>query len=217
MTPFWTTTTGPDLAQGDLLTNCLVPIVPNDFDPSTQPTDLPIRQGDLVVLTQSCDLVNLKAGLVSTKWFFNAVTVYVPLLGFTQDRVLCGPLVDFATPSAGGKSSQRAVALAAATRAGPAAALAAGDRPGSSACRIGPVSRNLLAAAVVDGGSRDGYTPQPLSHVWPAVSRSAGSIEAGMRDVPACFPSEESSRCLQPGMAGMKLTALCRCRHRYPP
>jgi hypothetical protein len=65
MTPFWISVRGPELAQGDLLTNCLVPIVPDGFGPSTQPTDIPIRQGDLVVVTQSCDLANLKAGLVA--------------------------------------------------------------------------------------------------------------------------------------------------------
>jgi hypothetical protein len=65
MVPFWTPFAGPDLAQGDYLPGCLVPVVPNDFSPSTQPVEIPVRQGDLIVVTQTCDLANLKAGLVA--------------------------------------------------------------------------------------------------------------------------------------------------------
>lgn len=65
MTPFWTTTQGHELAQGDLLPNCLMPVVPNDFALTNQPVTIPVRQGDLIVLSQSCDLVNQKAGLVA--------------------------------------------------------------------------------------------------------------------------------------------------------
>ena|SRR5579872_1950475 len=65
MVPYWTTVHGPELAQGDFLPNCFVPVVPNDFAPSAKPVTIPIRQGDLIVLTQSCDLANLKTGLVA--------------------------------------------------------------------------------------------------------------------------------------------------------
>lgn len=65
MIPFWTSVHGSDLGQGDYLPNCLVPVVPDDFGTASGPTDIPIRQGDMVVVTQSCDLANLKAGLVA--------------------------------------------------------------------------------------------------------------------------------------------------------
>jgi hypothetical protein len=65
MTQFWKSVQGQDLAQGDFLPNCFVPVVPNDFALSAQHVTIPVRQGDLIVLTQSCDLANLKAGLVA--------------------------------------------------------------------------------------------------------------------------------------------------------
>jgi hypothetical protein len=65
MMPFWTLAQGHELAQGDFLPNCFVPVVPNDFAPAVQPVVIPVRQGDLIVLTQSCDLANLKTGLVA--------------------------------------------------------------------------------------------------------------------------------------------------------
>lgn len=65
MTPFWTSVRGVELAQGDLLPGCLVPVLPNEFGPSAQPADIVLRQGTLIVLTQSCDLANMKAGLVA--------------------------------------------------------------------------------------------------------------------------------------------------------
>ncbi len=53
MTPFWVPATGPGLEQGDYLPNCLVPLIPPDFGPSDHPTDIPLAQGDLVVVTHS--------------------------------------------------------------------------------------------------------------------------------------------------------------------
>jgi hypothetical protein len=65
MTPFWFSVRGADLAQGDLLPDCLVPTLPDDFGPSARPADITLRRGTLVVLTQTCDLANMKAGLVA--------------------------------------------------------------------------------------------------------------------------------------------------------
>jgi hypothetical protein len=65
MVPFWISTTGANLAQGDYLPNCLVPIVPAAFGPNSRSADLTIHTVDLVVMTQSCDLANAKNGLVA--------------------------------------------------------------------------------------------------------------------------------------------------------
>ncbi len=65
MTPFWIATCGPDLAQSDLLPGCQLPLVPDTFRPSTDATPLTFEVGRLVVMTQSCDLVNTKNGLAA--------------------------------------------------------------------------------------------------------------------------------------------------------
>lgn len=65
MTPFWIPTEDSQLAQGDLLTDCLVPIIPPTFGPKSLTTDLTIHTVDLVILTQSCDLAKVKSGLVA--------------------------------------------------------------------------------------------------------------------------------------------------------
>jgi hypothetical protein len=64
MTPFWRSGVFDDLAQGDLLTGCLVPTLPDDYGPDMV-TDAEYEQADLIVMTQSCDLANLKAGFVA--------------------------------------------------------------------------------------------------------------------------------------------------------
>lgn len=70
MDHWWEPVQGPRLAQGDMLQNCVVPIMPPDFTPP--PTGLtggPYHfQGgvyDLIIVTQSCDLENNKAPLVA--------------------------------------------------------------------------------------------------------------------------------------------------------
>ncbi len=64
MAPFWITTNGPAFAQGDWLRGCLVPSVADDFGLSGS-TEIRVHTADLIVLTQSCDLANLKSGLVA--------------------------------------------------------------------------------------------------------------------------------------------------------
>lgn len=61
---FWIDTTGPDLAQGDYLPRCPVPEFPSNY-PDVEEVTVSIRQADLIVVTQTCDLVNNKVRLVA--------------------------------------------------------------------------------------------------------------------------------------------------------
>ena len=65
MVPFWKSVSGSDLAQGDFVTGCLVPYITRDFGTSTASQEISIRSGDLIVITQTCDLANMKNGLVA--------------------------------------------------------------------------------------------------------------------------------------------------------
>lgn len=61
MEPFWVECTEPTLRQGDHLPECLVPIPTADFDSKAQAgetIEIPCDVYNLIVLTQSCDLVN---------------------------------------------------------------------------------------------------------------------------------------------------------------
>ncbi|AFY81951.1 hypothetical protein Oscil6304_2322 [Oscillatoria acuminata PCC 6304] len=67
---FWEQVNESRLRQGDYLPNCLVPLP--IFDPTTfsegsdlQSVDVEIREYDLIVLTQSCDLENKKVRFVA--------------------------------------------------------------------------------------------------------------------------------------------------------
>lgn len=62
---FWQSVTGEQLAQGDYLLNCPVPIFPADYKSGAEIKDVPIRRGDLIVVTQSCDLEQRKVSLVA--------------------------------------------------------------------------------------------------------------------------------------------------------
>lgn len=62
---FWIETTGPSLAQGDLLRDCLVPAFQPDFHVGTDAQEVIIGQADLIIVTQSCDLDNNKAAFVA--------------------------------------------------------------------------------------------------------------------------------------------------------
>ena len=59
---WWVPASG-GLAQGELLPGCLVPVVSERFGLETQ--DIDVADADLIVITQSCDLANLKATAVS--------------------------------------------------------------------------------------------------------------------------------------------------------
>jgi hypothetical protein len=65
---WWETVNGPNLAQGDVLLDCVVPVMPDDVATSATQTGRYTFQGDLydlIVVTQSCDLENRKAPLVA--------------------------------------------------------------------------------------------------------------------------------------------------------
>jgi hypothetical protein len=64
MTPFWSHGKFEALAQGDLLPGCYLPLLPDDLGP-TKSVAIDLEQSDLIVVTQSCDLANQKAGLVA--------------------------------------------------------------------------------------------------------------------------------------------------------
>lgn len=63
--PNWQRHQGPDLAQGDLLPACLIPIFPANLDKDTAQYDVAIGEANLIIVTQSCDLENQKAELVA--------------------------------------------------------------------------------------------------------------------------------------------------------
>ncbi len=65
MTPFWIRHRGPDLMQGDLLPGCLVPTFDPDFGAPGREETVLLQRGDLIVVTQSCDLANQKAAFVA--------------------------------------------------------------------------------------------------------------------------------------------------------
>ncbi len=56
---WWRQTIGPQLAQGDLLPECLLPLFPGDWNRG-QPTEEFTFSARLIVMTQSCDLANRK-------------------------------------------------------------------------------------------------------------------------------------------------------------
>ena len=65
MIPFWVTADGPRLAQGDYLPRCLIPTFPEEFGETGAEQEVLVGLGDLIVVTQSCDLENQKTGFVA--------------------------------------------------------------------------------------------------------------------------------------------------------
>lgn len=65
MKPFFVQVEGEGLAQGDVLARCPVPLFPDHFGAGDGPEVVPYQRGDLIVVTQSCDLENRKAPLVA--------------------------------------------------------------------------------------------------------------------------------------------------------
>jgi hypothetical protein len=55
--PWYQAVSGDDLAQGDILESCPVIILPEDFAPGDPTALFPWEERDVVVMTQSCDLV----------------------------------------------------------------------------------------------------------------------------------------------------------------
>ena len=60
--PFWTEVSeGAALRQGDYLPGCSIPIVGPDLTAPGETQEVTTDQGDLIVITQSCDLEQRKA------------------------------------------------------------------------------------------------------------------------------------------------------------
>ena len=62
---FWRLHQGADLAQGDSLRSCLVPIFPADLSTDAEEYQVDIGEANLIIVTQSCDLANEKAEFVA--------------------------------------------------------------------------------------------------------------------------------------------------------
>ena len=65
MTPFWQQIQGDTLAQGDLLPDCPVPMFPVAFGGAAGEYTVRVELGNMMVVTQSCDLANGKAPVVA--------------------------------------------------------------------------------------------------------------------------------------------------------
>lgn len=65
MKSFWTQTNGDSLAQGDMLLACRVPSFGAEFGRDNVEAEVEVRELDLIVITQSCDLENSKVALVA--------------------------------------------------------------------------------------------------------------------------------------------------------
>ena len=86
--PFWASVRGPQLAQGDYLPRCPVPLFPADYGGAEGYFSVGIESSESIVLTQTCDLANGKAQLVALCQFY-AVSKVVASGGklFTTDRL----------------------------------------------------------------------------------------------------------------------------------
>lgn len=62
---WWSQVDGTELFQGDFLPRCLVPFFSPDYGTSGETQEVPVREYDCIVLTQSCDLEQGKAPLVA--------------------------------------------------------------------------------------------------------------------------------------------------------
>jgi hypothetical protein len=65
MSQVWSIYQGDELRQGDVLENCAIAIVPSEFSPESSDDEVLVETRRLVVVTQSCDLVNGKAPYVA--------------------------------------------------------------------------------------------------------------------------------------------------------
>lgn len=62
---WWVQIEEPHLAQGDYLPRCFVPFFAPDYGTKEGIQDVPVKEYDCIVVTQSCDLENDKASLVA--------------------------------------------------------------------------------------------------------------------------------------------------------
>lgn len=96
MKPFWNQVNEQALRQGDLMYGCFVPVFDRDFGANDGEAEVPVTEADLIVVTQSCDLVQAKITLValcrieSLSDFLETNPAYVPkgrLEEFRKGRV----------------------------------------------------------------------------------------------------------------------------------
>lgn len=76
---WWSEVDGADLFQGDFLPRCLVPFFNPDYGTTGETQDVPVKEYDCIVLTQSCDLNQGKAPLV-------ALCPIFPISQYEQDN-----------------------------------------------------------------------------------------------------------------------------------
>lgn len=65
MEPFWAPINEPTLRQGDYLPRCLVPVFGPSLANPGEVQDVVVDEFDLIVVTQSCDLEQIKVRLVA--------------------------------------------------------------------------------------------------------------------------------------------------------
>ena len=65
MTSFWMPFQSEQLEQGDYLPECWVAAVEADFDPAALEPLISVGKGNLIIVTQSCDLANDKVQLAA--------------------------------------------------------------------------------------------------------------------------------------------------------
>lgn len=64
---WWEEVVGAELAQGDYVKNCIVPVIPDSFTPASELETVSFTAAafDLIIVTQSCDLAHGKVRLVA--------------------------------------------------------------------------------------------------------------------------------------------------------
>lgn len=62
---WWCKVKGDNLAQGDYLPGCMVPFFAPQYGKEGEISDVPVKEYDCIIITQSCDLENDKALLVA--------------------------------------------------------------------------------------------------------------------------------------------------------
>jgi len=63
--PFWLQVDEGELRQGDYLPGCWIPVFGPAFAVVGEPHEIRTDQGDLIIVTRSCDLEQRKVGLVA--------------------------------------------------------------------------------------------------------------------------------------------------------
>lgn len=65
MNETWVSFTGIELRQGDIIDDCHIAVVPDDFSSDSEEDIIDVEKRRLIVITQSCDLENGKAPYVA--------------------------------------------------------------------------------------------------------------------------------------------------------